>query len=174
MFGKKLIKRCPKGHEMELHWRRCPRCTRRAPTALPARDITEQTVVVQAEAEAGDHTRVVEPSSPAMAGAVTVVARLEAASGPLAGQEFRVLQGRTKLGKSPREEGDAMLLPLADPYLSKDHLALEAGPGGVVLVDLGSTNGTFVNGQRVERAVLRDGDELRVGGSVLRLRLGRP
>ncbi len=166
MFGKKVIKRCPQGHEMELHWRRCPRCTRRAPLGVAPRDITEQTVVVQAEVQGGDETRVMAPSAPEVQGAIGVIARLEAASGPLAGQEFRILAGRTKLGKAPRQETGATLLALADPYMSKDHAALEAGPGGIVMVDLGSTNGTFVNGQRMGRALLREGDELRLGNSV--------
>ena len=40
----------------------------------------------------------------------------------------------------------------------------------VEVVDLGSRNGTFVNGQRVEQAPLRDGDEIRFGQAVVRLR----
>jgi pSer/pThr/pTyr-binding forkhead associated (FHA) protein len=98
-----------------------------------------------------------------------VRARLTALAGPLAGQEIRLLTGRTKIGKAPREEEGAVVIAVADGYLSKEHVALEAGAGGVVLRDLGSTNGTFANGRRVERAILRDGDELRIGQSVFRV-----
>jgi pSer/pThr/pTyr-binding forkhead associated (FHA) protein len=34
-----------------------------------------------------------------------------------------------------------------------------------MIVDLGSTNGTFVNGERVQRHTLRPGDEIRIGGT---------
>ena len=173
LFGKKLIKRCPQGHEMELSWRRCPRCTRRAPLSVAPRDITEQTVVMQAPAESADHTRVMAGSEPAVQSALAILARLTATSGPLTGQEFRILSGRTKLGKAPREETGPTLLALADPYMSKDHVALEAGPGGIVMIDLGSTNGTFVNGARAGRAMLNDGDELRLGNTVFRVKQGR-
>ena len=98
-----------------------------------------------------------------------MVARLEVVAGPLAGQRIDLEAGRTKIGKSPAAEPGVHVIPLADPYLSKDHAALEAGAGGVVVVDLGSTNGTFVNGTRARRAVLRDGDELRLGSTRIRL-----
>ncbi len=173
MFGKKVVKRCPKGHEMELAWRRCPRCTGRTGGALEARDITELTVVVEGEEPSSDETRVVAPGSPEVRSAVTPVARLAGSAGPLAGQELKLFGGRSKLGKAPSEESGTVVLVVADPYLSKDHAAFEAGAGGVVIRDLGSTNGTFVNGQRVERAVLTDGDELRLGASVLRVVIGR-
>ncbi len=42
--------------------------------------------------------------------------------------------------------------------------------GAATLIDLSSRNGTFVNGLRVETSALRDGDELRLGPLVLRLR----
>jgi pSer/pThr/pTyr-binding forkhead associated (FHA) protein len=47
--------------------------------------------------------------------------------------------------------------------VSRIHCRLEAGPDGLHVVDLSSTNGTFVNGRRVGRARLITGDRLRVG-----------
>jgi hypothetical protein len=56
-------------------------------------------------------------------------------------------------------------LPLADNFLSGRHSAFEEAEGGRWRVaDLGSRNGTFVNGQQTPGAVLSDGDEVRVGG----------
>ncbi|HET8630766.1 MAG TPA: FHA domain-containing protein [Thermomicrobiales bacterium] len=52
----------------------------------------------------------------------------------------------------------------ADPRASRLHAEVRREGADVVLVDPGSTNGTFVNGQRVGRAVLRDGDLLQIGG----------
>jgi DNA-binding NtrC family response regulator len=48
--------------------------------------------------------------------------------------------------------------------LSRRHVSLELAPGGVRLIDLGSHNGTLVNGQRVAEAVLKVGDTAEFGG----------
>jgi FHA domain/Protein of unknown function (DUF3662) len=72
--------------------------------------------------------------------------------------------GRTsRIGRS--EEGEIVLL---DPSVSRTHAVVEVEGGAAVVRDLGSTNGTFVNGRRVERQALRDGDELRLGNTRLR------
>jgi len=55
-------------------------------------------------------------------------------------------------------------LALADDAVSKRHLCLAfEGPGRVTARDLGSTNGTFVNGRRIETCRLGDGDKLYLG-----------
>src|SRR5687768_1371879 len=61
MFGKKIIKRCPKGHEMELDWRRCPKCTGKS-ALHEGRDITEATVILAPGSSPVDETRIVMPS----------------------------------------------------------------------------------------------------------------
>jgi ABC transport system ATP-binding/permease protein len=56
----------------------------------------------------------------------------------------------------------------ADPRASRLHASIELGhPGGYVLTDPGSTNGTFVNGQRVGRVELRDSDLIQIGDFAL-------
>jgi Protein of unknown function (DUF3662)/Inner membrane component of T3SS, cytoplasmic domain len=59
-------------------------------------------------------------------------------------------------------------LVLGDPTVSKHHFELRPRGTDVVLVDLGSTNGTRVNDARVRDQVLADGDQIRVGATVLR------
>jgi len=49
---------------------------------------------------------------------------------------------------------------------------VQAGPGGVTVADLGSTNGTFLNNAAVASAVLKDGDYLRVGNCIYRFLTG--
>jgi pSer/pThr/pTyr-binding forkhead associated (FHA) protein len=49
------------------------------------------------------------------------------------------------------------------PLVSRLHCQLTAGATGLEVVDLESTNGTFVNAQRVTRALLKEGDRLGVG-----------
>jgi pSer/pThr/pTyr-binding forkhead associated (FHA) protein len=58
-----------------------------------------------------------------------------------------------------------------DSFISSHHARIEIRPEGTWVVDLGSTNGCFVNGQRVadERSV-RKGDRIQVGSTVLEMR----
>jgi pSer/pThr/pTyr-binding forkhead associated (FHA) protein len=58
-----------------------------------------------------------------------------------------------------------------DAFISSHHARIEIRPEGTWVVDLGSTNGCFVNGQRVadERSV-RKGDRIQVGSTVLEMR----
>ena len=80
------------------------------------------------------------------------------------------LEGETVIG---REHGSADLV-LTDPGISRRHASIRAAGGRITVEDLGSSNGTYVNGSRVSgRIELADGDEIRVGGSVLSVH-GRP
>src|SRR6185503_198000 len=54
-------------------------------------------------------------------------------------------------------------LVVHDVKCSRRHAVLETGPDGVTVRDSGSANGIFVNGQRVERSVLRPSDVLTMG-----------
>jgi pSer/pThr/pTyr-binding forkhead associated (FHA) protein len=62
---------------------------------------------------------------------------------------------------------------LAEPTISRAHVAIGYQSGeGFFVQDLGSTNGTMLNGARMQRAVLSDGDEIQMGK--LHLRVGIP
>ncbi len=72
----------------------------------------------------------------------------------------------TVLGRSP--EADVLL---DDPYASEFHMRLVAQENGMVLHDLGSTNGTYINGRRVTApTTLRRGDTIQVGKTVMEVR----
>ena len=58
-------------------------------------------------------------------------------------------------------------LRLVDPGVSRHHAEIRVEDGEVVLVDLGSTNGTFVNGQPVRRVALTDGTRVTLGRTTL-------
>jgi hypothetical protein len=60
-------------------------------------------------------------------------------------------------------------LVLNDARCSRRHAVLEAGPQGLSIRDNGSANGVFVNGKKVERSALRDGDIVRLGETVLKV-----
>ena len=54
-------------------------------------------------------------------------------------------------------------IPLTSTIVSRHHAMVVTMQSGVGVVDLGSTNGTFVDGKRIEQHVLQDGEEIRVG-----------
>jgi transcriptional regulator with GAF, ATPase, and Fis domain len=59
---------------------------------------------------------------------------------------------------------------IADPAVSRRHFSLELRPPLIVVTDLDSTNGTFVNGVRVMRAAASPGDVVQIGSTRLRVR----
>lgn len=82
-----------------------------------------------------------------------------------AGLDFTVTDA-TVLGRS--DEADVVL---DDPYASEFHLRLVASEDGLTLHDLGSTNGTYLNGRRVTAPTeLRRGDAVQVGKTVMEIR----
>jgi serine/threonine-protein kinase len=62
-------------------------------------------------------------------------------------------------------------LPAKDKFFSRLHFLVELNPPQCRLLDMGSHNGTFVNGARVAEADLRDGDRVKAGHTVLRVGL---
>lgn len=77
------------------------------------------------------------------------------------------VEGKARVGRS--EESDVFLV---DPSVSRTHAVVEVDGVEPVVRDLGSTNGTFVNGERVEARPLRDGDELMFGNTRMRFEAG--
>ena len=85
-------------------------------------------------------------------------ALVEFISGPLGGEVVRLAEEVTTFGSVA---GNTVVL--SDPAISRKHLAIRNTKDGFVLADLGSTNGVYVNGQRVARYRLATGDVVRVG-----------
>lgn len=82
-----------------------------------------------------------------------------------AGLDFRI-DGAVVVGRS--EQADVLL---DDPYASEFHMRFTPQGDRLLLHDLGSTNGTYVNGRRVTNAVtLNKGDAVQVGRTVMEVR----
>src|SRR3977135_3438409 len=89
---------------------------------------------------------------------------LRVLAGPYKDRVFCFTQPDTFLiGRS----NDAHLCLPDDRFFSRNHCLLEISPPRCFLRDLGSTNGTFVNGQRVSEAFLENGDLIQGGETVL-------
>lgn len=74
-----------------------------------------------------------------------------------------MLGRRTTIGRGSDND-----LRIDTRYISRNHAVITAGPAQTVLEDLHSTNGVLVNGRRVTRAVLRDGDIVHIGRTQFR------
>jgi pSer/pThr/pTyr-binding forkhead associated (FHA) protein len=61
-----------------------------------------------------------------------------------------------------------------DKKASRNHARVEKDGEGWVIVDLSSTNGTFVNGQKIGQKKLSPGDEVRIGNTILVFRESSP
>lgn len=70
---------------------------------------------------------------------------------------------RLTIGRASKND-----ISLPDRTASKQHAIVGRVKGRVVVKDLGSRNGTFVNGEKVEKAVLLSGDRLKIGSVTLR------
>jgi predicted Zn finger-like uncharacterized protein len=81
--------------------------------------------------------------------------------GAATGQIFPISKTRTTLGRSGAD------INLDDPEASRQHAMLEVLGDHAILRDLGSTNGTFVDLQRIEQQVLNNHNEFRIGSHVL-------
>ena len=92
-------------------------------------------------------------------GAPTLVAM----DGPYAGQRFPV-NGMIEIGR----EASGIAL-MGDANASRRHASVSPGVGGVQVADLGSTNGTYVDGARITTATARAGSLIRVGSTTFRV-----
>ncbi|MBN1854465.1 MAG: FHA domain-containing protein [Pirellulales bacterium] len=87
---------------------------------------------------------------------------LRVLSGADRGRTFHGLQTPMTIG---REEGND--IQLNDERISRCHLKIQEDQGKIVLTDLESTNGTKVNGEDIQLRILRFGDVISLGRSVL-------
>src|SRR5690606_11811131 len=82
------------------------------------------------------------------------------------GRTYPLSIGSTVIGR-----GDQADLRLPDVGISRRHARLDYDGAQVVLTDLGSTNGSMVNGQRVSAVTLNPGDMIQIGTTTLTFRL---
>ncbi len=93
-------------------------------------------------------------------------AELTIESGPDAGHSHRASDHAIRLGRSP--DNDVIL---RDPATSGHHARLERRGDQFWIVDLGSTNGTLVNGESIQEKQLNHGDRLTIGQNAVHFTL---
>ncbi|HEV7755641.1 MAG TPA: DUF3662 and FHA domain-containing protein [Mycobacteriales bacterium] len=82
------------------------------------------------------------------------------------GRQYSIAMGSTVLGR-----GEAAQVRIADVGISRQHARVDFDGTRVVITDLGSTNGTAVNGSRINAAALQSGDTVQIGTTTLTFRL---
>ncbi len=93
---------------------------------------------------------------------------VEVVAGQDAGKVFRFARGNVHIGRRMGE------VPLADVEVSRHHAVVEVfGRDMIFIRDLGSTNGTYHNGRRIQTSKLHSGDTIGCGKTIMRLQVSR-
>src|SRR6185503_2203486 len=90
---------------------------------------------------------------------------------------LRFISGKYQGGEFPVENNREIVvgrssdldLVLVEEMVSRKHARLKLIEGAIEIEDLGSTNGTFVNGERINQARLKEGDRILIGSNILKV-----
>jgi diguanylate cyclase (GGDEF)-like protein len=125
----------------------------------PASDTIEYTVTISWD----DITRVQEsPPGTTRTPTSRDQAYLIVLAGSAMGEMFKITLPQTIIGR-----GQTAHVRMMDDGISREHCEIQIEGDSMILHDLGSTNGTFCRGLRVDRHVLEDGDKILVGSSTV-------
>jgi len=89
--------------------------------------------------------------------------RLTVLAGPEEGRDYSFERIEITIGRTMEND---VVLP--DPGISRQHLSIRDKGGAYILKDLGSSNGTLLNGRKVLEEVLKSGDVITIGGAKIR------
>jgi hypothetical protein len=137
---------CPNGHIVPASSLICPVCQR----SLKDLELPETKVAL-------------EPLAPSEGR--PFVGWLVVLEGSLQGEDFHLHEGRNMIGSSPPCE-----IRLQDEGIEDRHASIRFSSNQWTLTDLDSEHGTFLNGKRIYRHELKDGDKIVIGKSLLRVK----
>lgn len=87
---------------------------------------------------------------------------LDGIGGMVAGQRIRIRQDENVMGRSRVCD-----IQFHDPKVSRQHAMLRLHNGRYFIQDMQSSRGTMVNGEKIDTHLLKDGDQIRLGDSIL-------
>lgn len=153
---------CPQcGHKNPLTAKFCSSCGSSL-DARAAEHHTTMSVAVPVEGATDDLDIELEEHLPVGVGMLVVT------RGPNSGSKYALDEPLVTAGRHP----DSVIF-LDDITVSRRHAEVRQSAEGYEVADVGSLNGTYLNRERVEKAVLTDGDELQIGTFKLLFRSGR-
>src|SRR5688572_30829046 len=90
---------------------------------------------------------------------------------------LRFISGKDQGGEYPLAEGQEIVIGrsseldmvLVEEMVSRKHARIALSDGVISIEDMGSTNGTFVNGEKVQQGTLREGDRVLIGTNILKV-----
>jgi len=89
-----------------------------------------------------------------------VIPTLIIIEGPETGKIFPLVNNATFVGRDESAE-----ITINDPSASRKHMLIEVDENHICCIDLHSTNGTFVNSQKINRIDIKEGDKIKVGNT---------
>jgi diguanylate cyclase (GGDEF)-like protein len=119
------------------------------------------------ESSVGERVTAIDMESFSQVGTSSDRACLVVIYGPELGKRAALTQNTFEIGRSSRSD-----LPIDQESISRHHARITWDGQHHVIEDLGSTNGTFVNDTSVKRQVLKDGDQIKLGRSILKYMSG--
>jgi len=141
------------GHQNPEGARFCANCGA-ALVSSTADDSTTTISLAAQDLEAEVEEEVAAPVEELREGTAMLVVR----RGPNAGSRFLLDKEVITAGRHPESD-----IFLDDITVSRRHAEIRRTPNGFSVYDVGSLNGTYLNRERVDRAPLRNGDELQIG-----------
>ena len=151
---------------------KCTGCRSVFEVRNPSFDPTDQTGIKGDDPGPGDGTSTdevrLEPDAPELPELAPLPRdmrfSLAVIAGAQAGSVFQITKPRVFLGR-----GSAMDIQVKDSEVSRRHAMIEIRADVATLVDLGATNGTFVEGERIERVEIENQSEFTLGATTLML-----
>ena len=100
---------------------------------------------------------------------LAITPRLVAVDGPLSGQIFYLDEPAVSIGRLGSND-----LCLEDPFVSRYHCVIRNEGDECLIEDLNSANGTYLNGERVNKGLLKEGCLIQIGTSQFIFKLQNP
>jgi hypothetical protein len=130
----------------------CNNCGSSQDLPVAVQDATTGLPVI--EVEGGEEVEITYPPDEMRSGEVVLMIK----KGPEAGARFKIEKKVTAAGRHPESD-----IFLDDITVSRRHAEIRKLNGDYEIVDIGSLNGTYVNKERIDQTVLRNGDEVQIG-----------